>query len=208
MDTVEKLELFSRYAIKLKRIVVVLIFLAAAWVTVDVYRKRGSPAPPQLVPVTKEFTAESRGLLFRFRYPADWEINPTPAPGATLSISLGPPSKELGTRVEFVLVDGESAAKLIRNLPLIQPDAVMVLNEPKEVSGHNLYRTEWHGDLPTDPTYRRTTCLEGAIGDRFVSLRCYTGAPKGDAAGANQRFESWRELFEAMLGTVRIEGGN
>lgn len=27
------------------------------------------PAPPPLVPVTKEFTAESRGLKFHFRYP-------------------------------------------------------------------------------------------------------------------------------------------
>ncbi len=109
-----------------------------------------------------------------------------------------------------MLVDGDSAAKLIRNLPLIQPDAEMVLNEPKEVNGHKLYRTEWHGDLPEEiaPAYRHCTCLEGAIGDRFVSLRCYTNAPKGDAVGANQRFESWRELFEAMLGTVRIEGGN
>ncbi len=166
------------------------------------------PAPPQLVPITKEFTAESRGLKFRFRYPAEWELVPPAAPGATLSMALVPPSKELGTRIEFVLVDGESAAKLIRNLPLIQPDAEMVLNEPKEVNGHKLYRTEWHGDLPMDPTYRHCTCLEGAIGDRFVSLRCYTSAPRRDATSANQRFENWQELFEAMLGTVRVETGS
>ena len=207
MNTVEKLELVSRYAIKLKRLVVVLILVAAAGITIDVYRKRNTTATPQLVPVTKEFTAESRGLQFRFRYPADWEIVPTAAPGATLSILLVPPNQEPGTRIEFALVDGENATKLIGNLPLIQPDATTTVNEVRDVSGHKLYRTEWYGDRKNEPWCRHCACLEGAIGDRFVSLRCFTSAPEGEVAEATKRFENWRELFDAILGTVRIETG-
>lgn len=110
------------------------------------------------------------------------------------------PSKELGTRLELVLVDGESAEKLIRNLPLIPLNATVAVHKPNR---SNDYAHQWHGDLPT---YRHCEWLKGGVRDRFVSLRCFTNAPRGDADSANQRFENWRDLFEAMLGTVWIEG--
>ena len=58
MNTVGKLERISLIAVKLKRIVIVLILLAAAWVTIDVYRKRNDPAP-QVDPTANEVADES-----------------------------------------------------------------------------------------------------------------------------------------------------
>lgn len=205
MDTVEKLERISLVAIKLKRIVIVLILLAAAWVTFDVYRKRNNPAP-QLAPSTTEFTAESRGLTFHFQYPSDWNRDPGTSQDATTSAAFSPADNEPGTHMLFALFDGDSAAKLIANLPLIPPDATTVSKTMVDIGEHRLYRTEWHGSMPNAPVYQHAQCIEGAIGDRFVSLRCITSAPRGDAATANERFGHRRETLEAVLGSIRIEG--
>ncbi len=59
MNTVEKLERINRIINKLRRIVIVLILLAAAWITYDVYRKRNAPLPPQVVPTTNEAAGEN-----------------------------------------------------------------------------------------------------------------------------------------------------
>lgn len=205
LDTVEKLERISLVAIKLKRIVIVLILLAAAWVTFDVYRNRNNPAP-QLASSTTEFTAESRGLKFHFHYPSDWNRDPGTSQDATTSAAFSPADNEPGTHVLFALFDGDSAAKLIANLPLIPPDATTVSKTMVDIGGHKLYRTEWHGSMPNAPVYQHAACLEGAIGGQFVSLRCITTAPSDDANGANARFEQRRQSLEEVLDSVRIEG--
>lgn len=50
MDTVEKLKRVNRFINKLRRIVIVLILLAAAWITYDVYRQRENAPPPKAAP--------------------------------------------------------------------------------------------------------------------------------------------------------------
>ncbi|MBA4019214.1 MAG: hypothetical protein C0483_18770 [Pirellula sp.] len=204
MDTVEKLERISLFISKLRRVVVVLILLAAAWITVDVYRKRNDPVP-HLASATQEFTAESRGLKVHFRYPVDWNRDPGTSQGAATSAAFTPVDNEPGTHLLFAVVDGESATKLISNLPLIPPGATTVSKTEVDVGGHTLYRTEWHGEFGNASAYQHAACVEGAVGERFVSLRCITSASDGDAEAANQRFEKRREVLDDVLKSVRIE---
>lgn len=154
---------------------------------------------------TKEFTAESGDLKFVFRYPAEWELVPEAPKNATLGIALVPADKEPGTRIEFLLLDGADAKQAIADLPLIPNSATTVNKALVEVGGHEFHRTEWYGDIPGTPIFRHYACLDGAVGNRFVSLRCYTTDAKGKGSEASMRFETWRKIFAAVLDSVVIE---
>lgn len=154
---------------------------------------------------TKEFTAESGDLKFVFRYPAEWELVPEAPKNATLGIALVPADKEPGTRIEYLLLDGADAKQAIADLPLIPNSATTAGKAQVEVGGHQFYRTEWYGDVPGTPIYRHYACLDGAVGNRFVSLRCFTTATTGKGSEGSERFEKWRKIFAAVLSSAVIE---
>lgn len=154
---------------------------------------------------TKEFTAESRGLKFSFRYPADWKLAPAPTPWATLAMTLVPPDDEPGTRIVFVLVDGDMAATMIANGPMVPRAAAVVGQSKVSIGGVAFTRTEWRGELSGDPTYRHSVELQGDVGGRCIVLQCYTSAPAGKGDDADRRFEKWRPTLEAVLATAHLE---
>lgn len=164
-----------------------------------------TPRSPGLVPATKEFTAESRGLKFSFRYPAAWKLDPTPTPWATLAMAVAPPNDELGTRLVFVLVDGDMAAKMIANGPVVPRAAAVVAQSHVNIGGVIFLRTEWRGRLGNDPTFRRSVELQGDVGGRCIILQGYASAPLGSDGDADMRFEKWRPTFEAVLATAHLE---
>jgi hypothetical protein len=139
-----------------------------------------------------------------FRYPAEWELVPEAPKNATLGIALVPADKEPGTSIEFLLLDGADAKQAIADLPLIPNSATTVDKALIEVGGHPFHRTEWHGDVPGTPIYRHYACLDGAVGDRFVSLRCFTTAATGKVEEADMRFEKWRKVFDAVLKSAEV----
>jgi hypothetical protein len=163
-----------------------------------------APQPTGRSISTKEFTAESGQLKIVFRYPAEWELVPEALKNATLGIALVPADKEPGTRIEFLLLDGPDAKSAIDDLPLIPNSATTVSKELIDVDGHAFHRTEWYGHIPSTPIYRHYACLDGAVGDRFVSLRCYTTAMEGKGDEARARFKKWRKVFEAVLNSAKL----
>ena len=171
----------------------------------DAPAKPPPQVPSALIPATKEFTAESRGLRFSFRYPADWKLDPSPTSWATLSMTLVPPGEELGTRIVFVLVDGETAAKMNANGPMIPRAAVVFSQSKVTIGGVAFDRTEWRGTFADDPTYRHSVELQGEIGGRVIILQAYTSAPAGSDGDGDRWFERWRPTFEAVLATAHLE---
>lgn len=71
MSTVEKIEAVNRYILKAKRIVTVLILIAAAWVTFDVYRKRNKVPPLDIRP-----TLTLGATDVAFNHPSGWDVVP------------------------------------------------------------------------------------------------------------------------------------
>lgn len=180
-------------------------FAAALLIALSVACNKPEPRPSGRSIPTKEFTAESGDLKFVFRYPAEWELVPEAPKNATLGIALVPADKEPGTRVEFLLLDGADAKQAIADLPLIPNSATTANNALVEVGGHEFRRTEWYGAIPGTPICRHYACLDGAAGNRFVSLRCFTTAAEGKRSEASERFEKWRKIFEAVLNSAVIE---
>lgn len=180
------------------------LFAAGLLIALSVGCDKPEPRPTGRSIPTKEFTAESGDLKFVFRYPAEWELVPEAPKNATLGIALVPADKEPGTRIEFLLLDGADAKQAIADLPLIPNSATTVNKALVEVGGHEFHRTEWHGDIPGTPIYRHYTCLDGAVGHRFVSLRCFTTAATRKGEEADVRFEKWRKVFEAVLKSAEV----
>lgn len=181
------------------------LFAAALLIALSVGCDKSEPRPTGRSIPTKEFTAESGDLTFVFRYPAEWELVPEAPKNATLGIALVPADKEPGTRIEFLLLDGADAKQAIADLPLIPNSATTVSKALVDVGGHEFHRTEWHGDIPGTPICRHYACLDGAAGNRFVSLRGFTTAAEGKGSEASTRFEKWRKVFAAVLDSAVIE---
>ena len=95
MTTIETLHAFNRLLLKLKRIVVVLILIAAAWMTFDVYRKRGErSAGPELgaaINLTSHASEETPpDLRLSVRPPVGWKLAEHESPGADMVVTLLP----------------------------------------------------------------------------------------------------------------------
>lgn len=208
MTTIETLHAFNRLLLKLKRIVVVLILIAAAWMTFDVYCKRGErSAGPELgaaINLTSHASeANPPDLRLSVRPPVGWKLEEHESPGADMVVTLLPLVGRSSSTVMSLVITREPAI-LSTPKPIIQPDSKVYQKREVSLGGKSAWFIEASLVAPNS-RYSRSLSWQASIDGRHVAVAgTVSGAPT-DVAGVDAKFEEFRATFEAVATSLQTE---
>ena len=198
--TVEKIESVNRLILKLKRVVTVLILITAAWITIDVYRKRNEVPPLDIRPT---FTLGATDVAFC--HPSGWDIVPlgTQSGGYRWTVSQTENQrKDAGAIIQLVFLD--DAKSVESQSPLVPADGTIVSKVSHNVSGHIGSRVEWHCKLLDGRVYQHGIDISLIVGKRLVAFSCVTFGPSSEAELTDERFQKYLPTFNAVLKSLTI----
>lgn len=200
MTTIETIQAFNRLLLKLRRVVVVLILIAAAWITFDVYRKHKEVPPLDIRP-----TLTLGATDVEFGHPSGWDIIPlgTQAGGYRWAVSRTENHrKDAGAIIQLVFLD--DAKSVESQSPLVPADGTIVSNVSHNVSGHIGSRVEWHCKLLDGRVFQHGIDVSVVVGKRLVALSCVTFGPSSEAELTDERFQKYLSTFNAVLKSLTI----
>lgn len=201
--TLETLHAVNRLLIKLKRVVVVLILIAAAWITFDVYRKR-SEAPALGF---ETFVVENSSVRISFSHPKNATEGTAGSLDENFAVAFAPPAREAGVFVRFSAARGKSGAALSAEVAALPRTAISIQQTDIDVGGHRLQRLTYRTQSPDGAVYEAGD-VRGSVRDRFIYLQCSFKVRDVNSSLPDGQVSQWRNSIGVILSSLRIETAN
>ncbi len=159
--------------------------------------------------------AKSKGVELTIGYPVDWSADETKGSNG-VKMFVNPTSTAtvtIGTKTAKRPLSKDEAAKLLADregvAPLFPSSTKVLAFQPTKLGGEPAAHVECTDsrEQAGNKVYSRSIFLVFVQGDTLVMIHCMVAGAFADAAVVEKNFESHRELFNQMLGTV-VLGGN